>query len=874
MPIKGKSPKETVHTEMHKFKHGSLHSGSKHGPLVVNRKQAIAIALSEARRAGKKAGGGKVKARQPSENVDDRREEQNNRFNDSLYFPPGRSTNQEVYDIGNTGRQPNAYPDISPDQYTHLGDDLGKSQLDLKAMGFADGGDVADDSWKDKEAQEGLALQQAQQPQPAPQHDFGKGLSRWWYGDQPTPAYGPKPEGELPEADMTQDPISRMLAAPFNMMKTAGKAYQEGLTPDEQTEFGVNTAMMNMIHPPVEGGLATGMGNLKYTKGVTPETLPDLHDTVMNGAAHNSDEHPYANAIGKDLKAIFPKDIATSAFYLGLGKEDVANLKSHMSEGAQGAFDKHYDKLMETAQKKAGNTPPTPEQELFPDFKMPEEDETAKALKAIEEALKNPESLEEPSATPKKEYNDKDIEDYFKEQDEQATKEDTPIPPKPTVELAEKHLKPLDWQNYNPDLPEPARTKARDLSNKLAHVKELGFNPNIPIYKGGAHTIPEELLDPSTKHYEQAFFAAHDPYVAKQYGPLTEPYIARAPKAFEVNWPDVAGHEVYDGPPMNAIIEAARKHGADLVAIHNIHDMGGPQTQYAFLNTHVLRQPHAKFDPTKLHLRYPLAGLAGGGLFAYGMAGNQSNQGQMKRGGKVKHKQIDEDPKPHEFIDFSRGGMLDSHIPGRTDKIPLKTRPGSYVLPADIPSALGEGNSQAGAEILKKMFTHSAYGLPPPHINGRAFQYPHHLNLGSHHHARGGKVEAEKALPADHQLGMKVPKGGSMCANCKFLATPTTCGNNGFVEWNHGAKLPAPADEYCCDLYGHKVQKKADGGSADDPSDHAHIIAAGGEFIIPKEIVEAVGNGDIKAGHRLLDKFVLHTRKEHIKTLKGLKPPK
>ena len=25
MPVKGQSPKETVHTEMHKFKHGQLH---------------------------------------------------------------------------------------------------------------------------------------------------------------------------------------------------------------------------------------------------------------------------------------------------------------------------------------------------------------------------------------------------------------------------------------------------------------------------------------------------------------------------------------------------------------------------------------------------------------------------------------------------------------------------------------------------------------------------------------------------------------------------------------------------------------------------------------------------------------------------------
>ena len=37
-----------VKQELHKFKAGKLHSGSKSGPVVTNRKQALAIALSEA----------------------------------------------------------------------------------------------------------------------------------------------------------------------------------------------------------------------------------------------------------------------------------------------------------------------------------------------------------------------------------------------------------------------------------------------------------------------------------------------------------------------------------------------------------------------------------------------------------------------------------------------------------------------------------------------------------------------------------------------------------------------------------------------------------------------------------------------------------
>jgi len=57
MPTKHKSaPKGSgkVKKVMSEFKHHELHSGSKTGPVVTNPKQAIAIALSEKRRAAKK----------------------------------------------------------------------------------------------------------------------------------------------------------------------------------------------------------------------------------------------------------------------------------------------------------------------------------------------------------------------------------------------------------------------------------------------------------------------------------------------------------------------------------------------------------------------------------------------------------------------------------------------------------------------------------------------------------------------------------------------------------------------------------------------------------------------------------------------------
>ena len=46
--------KAKISKVMHELKEGTLHSGSKKGPVVTNKKQGIAIALSEARKIGAK----------------------------------------------------------------------------------------------------------------------------------------------------------------------------------------------------------------------------------------------------------------------------------------------------------------------------------------------------------------------------------------------------------------------------------------------------------------------------------------------------------------------------------------------------------------------------------------------------------------------------------------------------------------------------------------------------------------------------------------------------------------------------------------------------------------------------------------------------
>jgi hypothetical protein len=49
-----KKEKKKIHKVMKEFSEQKLHSGSKKGPIVKNKKQGIAIALSEARTPKKK----------------------------------------------------------------------------------------------------------------------------------------------------------------------------------------------------------------------------------------------------------------------------------------------------------------------------------------------------------------------------------------------------------------------------------------------------------------------------------------------------------------------------------------------------------------------------------------------------------------------------------------------------------------------------------------------------------------------------------------------------------------------------------------------------------------------------------------------------
>lgn len=169
----------------------------------------------------------------------------------------------------------------------------------------------------------------------------------------------------------------------------------------------------------------------------------------------------------------------------------------------------------------------------------------------------------------------------------------------------------------------------------------------------------------------------------------------------------------------------------------------------------------------------------------------------------------------NEARSMTHTGPIHSVVPGRTDHIPLKVPGGSYVLPADAISHLGQNNTNAGQAKANLMFGHTG---------------PFGSTISKVASGRG----APHAPPA--------PRPPSFPSINKM-------------------HVPFQAS-------GGKTHEGAVGGD-----DDVDIMAAGGEFVVHPEIVKMIGHGNIDHGHRILDNYVMKLREEHKKTLAKLPPP-
>jgi hypothetical protein len=189
----------------------------------------------------------------------------------------------------------------------------------------------------------------------------------------------------------------------------------------------------------------------------------------------------------------------------------------------------------------------------------------------------------------------------------------------------------------------------------------------------------------------------------------------------------------------------------------------------------------------------------------------------MAEGGHKKHK-------PHlpEVVmpDKVHVGPIHSAVDGRTDHLPVHVPDGSYVLPADIVSGLGEGNTLAGFKHLNVMY--------------------------------------DELLKANRHYGGN-PYGG---AGMPYGASSS--GPYGSSGMPYGAASSGP--------YGAQLGR-AEGGKT-EMKEPVPCVLAGGESVLTPQQVAHWGDGDADAGYKALDEFVLRYRKKTINTLKNLPGPR
>lgn len=187
--------------------------------------------------------------------------------------------------------------------------------------------------------------------------------------------------------------------------------------------------------------------------------------------------------------------------------------------------------------------------------------------------------------------------------------------------------------------------------------------------------------------------------------------------------------------------------------------------------------------------------------------------------------------------------LINSTVPGRTDRIPMRARVGSFVIPADVVSGLGEGNTMAGAKMWGQLLSASVAGKAPAIKAGRAPSVSAGLR-GGRMTGPGSRVPAPpRPIIAPPQ---KVPFEN---LPVRSQGLPHGFADGGYMGHNGGP----PMDDM------------------DD--DTTPIVTAGGEMIVDPEVVMMMGDGDPDTGTQILRKSVDGIRKQMMEFHKKLPSP-
>ncbi len=214
--------------------------------------------------------------------------------------------------------------------------------------------------------------------------------------------------------------------------------------------------------------------------------------------------------------------------------------------------------------------------------------------------------------------------------------------------------------------------------------------------------------------------------------------------------------------------------------------------------------------------------------------------------------------KKHIKRHFDDGGMVSGPImgdtQGRDDTVSTNVEDGSHIVPADVVSSIGDGNTMAGMKKLSSSFPNSNRKTSSPSIS----------ELGNATNPMNGLLH--NPMKMGKSIGMHQPKmpmrmNGLHSNPLKGLRQPHMSGlhSNPVMD-----SLHVPGLEHIG-----KIGHLKSGGE----SDKVPVKLSHGEFSIHTKDVERIGDGDIEKGHQILNHMIITIRAMDIKRRQGLPKP-
>lgn len=218
---------------------------------------------------------------------------------------------------------------------------------------------------------------------------------------------------------------------------------------------------------------------------------------------------------------------------------------------------------------------------------------------------------------------------------------------------------------------------------------------------------------------------------------------------------------------------------------------------------------------------------------------------------------------PAPYIRRAAGGGIGSgliHHPhaaagGRTDTLPYTVPSNSFVIPADVVSGLGEGDTYSGARVIAQMLNGSPFGSDPEQwASGNSIPGAPHWESKSQFDPDKFDSYMEMGKKLKGAFNKRPDPNGSYSPPGPSGGGPGTGGGGGFFDFLSS------------------LWPFAKGGQVPG-REKVPVIVANGEYLIKPADIKRLGGGDLERGHAILQSLVRQVRARTIKTLKKLPKP-